>query len=128
MVKRVLIGTSNDCDYRIDDKTVSRHHADLIIKGDGSCLIIDHQSTNGTFVRDQTAPSSSGWKKIKQAPLKKNAVIMLGAFELQIQDVLGSIQTPDLDKVDAKPKALKKALPKPEKFIRNAQGQIVPAN
>jgi pSer/pThr/pTyr-binding forkhead associated (FHA) protein len=48
-VKIAAIGRSPDCDFVIDDRTVSRHHA--TIRREGSFwILVDIGSTNGTRV------------------------------------------------------------------------------
>jgi hypothetical protein len=46
---RTTIGRSPDCDIFLDDVTVSRTHA-LLLRNDGSFVIEDQGSLNGTFV------------------------------------------------------------------------------
>lgn len=46
----MLIGRSPQCDIHIDSTLLSRHHASILIMEDGSVLIKDLDSTNGTFV------------------------------------------------------------------------------
>ncbi len=46
----VLIGRSPDCDLMLDDDGVSRKHARLICRPDGTVSILDLGSTNGTWV------------------------------------------------------------------------------
>ena len=48
---KVVIGRSETADLRIDDGSVSRQHANLIIDGD-TITIVDLGSQNGTFVND----------------------------------------------------------------------------
>lgn len=49
----IKIGKENDNNYIVDDPHVSRHHAQLEKQEDGVWLLIDLNSTNGTFVNDQ---------------------------------------------------------------------------
>ena len=48
----ISIGKTHDNDYVADDPQVSRHHARLVSEPDGSWLLEDLASTNGTFVND----------------------------------------------------------------------------
>jgi len=48
-INRTLIGRSLDCDVRVANQEVSRHHA-VIFREDGSTMIKDLDSANGTFV------------------------------------------------------------------------------
>ena len=51
-----LIGRDEKCDYVIHDASISRHHAN-IETCDGSYLITDLNSTNGTFVNERRVTS-----------------------------------------------------------------------
>jgi two-component system, cell cycle response regulator len=45
----MVIGRSTDADIRLDDDGVSRNHAKIVLRADGSLQLIDLGSTNGTF-------------------------------------------------------------------------------
>jgi len=47
-----LLGRGTDCDLRLVDAGVSRHHAELRVE-DGQVVLVDLGSTNGTFVNGQ---------------------------------------------------------------------------
>ncbi|MDF1564161.1 MAG: GGDEF domain-containing protein [Deltaproteobacteria bacterium] len=49
----MLIGRAPECDIMLDDDGVSRKHARLICRPDGSVSILDLGSTNGTWVKSQ---------------------------------------------------------------------------
>jgi len=49
----MLIGRAPECDIMLDDDGVSRKHARLICRPDGSVSILDLGSTNGTWVESQ---------------------------------------------------------------------------
>jgi DNA-binding winged helix-turn-helix (wHTH) protein len=46
-----LIGRAEDCAVRIDSGRISRHHARIVVDGDGTATIEDLGSKNGTFLR-----------------------------------------------------------------------------
>jgi pSer/pThr/pTyr-binding forkhead associated (FHA) protein len=46
---KVIVGRGTDCDVLIDDKKMSRNHANLVVK-DGRLQLTDLNSSNGTFV------------------------------------------------------------------------------
>jgi len=48
----MLIGRGNDCDIVVNDRQVSRHHAQIVRDGDGYKLV-DLNSKNGTFLNGQ---------------------------------------------------------------------------
>ena len=47
-----LLGRGTDCDLRLVDAGVSRHHSELRVE-DGQVVLVDLGSTNGTFVNGQ---------------------------------------------------------------------------
>jgi Protein of unknown function (DUF3662)/FHA domain len=47
-----ILGRGTDCDLRLVDPGVSRHHAELRVEGD-EVILVDLGSTNGTFVNGQ---------------------------------------------------------------------------
>ena len=47
-----LLGRGTDCDLRLVDPGVSRHHAELRVEN-GQVVLVDLSSTNGTFVNGQ---------------------------------------------------------------------------
>lgn len=63
------IGRGTDCDLRIDDPGVSRHHAELQRSG-GDVTLVDVGSTNGVSVDGE---------RVTSARLRDGAVLMLGS-------------------------------------------------
>ena len=74
--ERTLIGRKNDCDIRIPVTEVSRHHAEFRIE-DGSVVVKDMNSANGTFVNN---------KRVKTATLTPGDHVIIGpvVFTLQV--------------------------------------------
>jgi Protein of unknown function (DUF3662)/FHA domain len=48
----IILGRGTDCDLRLVDQGVSRHHAEIRVE-DGDVVLVDLGSTNGTFVEGQ---------------------------------------------------------------------------
>lgn len=63
-LNRTLIGRSLDCDIRVANQEMSRHHV-IIFREDGNTMITDLGSANGTFVNsvrlaDRPVPINAG--------------------------------------------------------------------
>jgi general secretion pathway protein A len=74
---RKVIGRTPDNDLQIDNRFVSRHHAQIITTEDGS-WIEDLNSTNGIFVRG---------KRVRRCRLQVGDVAMIGTHELRYSRV-----------------------------------------
>ena len=71
-----VVGRQPSCDLWIDDKTISKHHADLVRTGDG-WLLRDVGSRNGTRV--------NGWR-IAEAVLHDGDVVQLGNMRFAFEE------------------------------------------
>lgn len=74
-MKVITIGRNTDNNVVICDKTVSRHHAQIIQHNDGRFSILDMNSKNGTFVNGQPIT--------REVPLKRGDTIRIGTTNLQ---------------------------------------------
>lgn len=71
-----VIGRSDDCDLKLADRRISRHHSEIRMSGD-LLWIRDLNSTNGTYVNQ---------KKIENALLlEPNYTISIGKYRFRIQ-------------------------------------------
>lgn len=73
---RVTIGRAPECDIMIEEGSVSKRHAELIIQP-GNCRIHDLSRANGVFVNGNQA---------EDAPLNPGDVIRLGRIEFMFDD------------------------------------------
>jgi hypothetical protein len=70
--RSVVLGRSRDCDIRIEDPNVSRHHAEVRQEG-ATYWIVDLGSTNGLEVNG---------RRVKRAKLEDADRVMIGSTEL----------------------------------------------
>lgn len=70
--KRITIGRTPDNDIVLDNRGVSRRHAQIEFN-DNQALIIDNESLNGTFVNS---------RRVSEEVLKDNDAIAIGKFTL----------------------------------------------
>ena len=70
--RSVVLGRSRDCDIRLDDANVSRHHAEIRQEG-ATYWIVDLGSTNGLEVNG---------RRVKRAKLEDSDRVTVGSTEL----------------------------------------------
>lgn len=76
---KYTVGRKEDCDFFVNDRTVSRQHAEIEVTSDGTEIIIkDLGSHNGTCV--------NGIRVNGNVVAKKNDVIMFGQVEFRLAD------------------------------------------
>ena len=73
--RAVVLGRSRECDIVLDDRSVSRRHAELVRHGDGF-LLRDLDSTNGSAVNG---------KRIRESPVLPGDDITLGTVALTLE-------------------------------------------
>ena len=72
---RVIVGRTKDVDFRVDDPNVSRRHA-AIYWADGTLMVTDLDSTNGTMVNGYPVSSSV---------LHPNDVVTIGECRITVE-------------------------------------------
>jgi predicted component of type VI protein secretion system len=71
----LLVGRKEDCDVRIDHKSISKLHC-VVVKTDGLLLLRDLGSTNGTRVNGQ---------RIRRAALLPNDQLQIASLRYTVQ-------------------------------------------
>jgi pSer/pThr/pTyr-binding forkhead associated (FHA) protein len=82
-----LIGRSEDCELRLDHKSVSKQHC-LLVKTDGLILVRDLGSTNGTRVNGQ---------RIRRAALLPNDQFSVANYKYRVMFGVEVPSTPNFD-------------------------------
>ena len=78
-LKVYLVGRHSCCDFQLDDRSVSRKHAEIVPLADGRFYLTDRNSTHGTFVLE-----SGNWKKIRQAFVEPSQSVRLGRKKIKV--------------------------------------------
>ena len=73
-LQQAVIGRDAACEVHLDHPSVSRRHAEIRRQPDGSFVIRDRGSANGTFV--------DGQRVVAWMPLAKGAVVQIGPYKL----------------------------------------------
>ena len=74
---RMMIGRAADADLRIDDRTISRHHCQIICTDEHS-VIQDLNSTNGIYVDD---------RRVRRHLLRDGEAFLLGGYQVIYSDL-----------------------------------------
>ena len=77
---RTLIGRSPECDIQVIDREASRKHAAVLELDDGSVLVRDLASQNGTYLSDEP---------IKEALLSPGDQLAIGVEAFRANHLLG---------------------------------------
>jgi pSer/pThr/pTyr-binding forkhead associated (FHA) protein len=80
--KRVLIGRADDCDVRIKNNSVSRHHAEIEALDADEWIIRDLGSTLGVMVEG---------KKVREAEIESGMIVTLGPAVLRFESLSNKI-------------------------------------
>ena len=70
----ILVGRKEDCDLRLDHKSVSKQHC-VLVKSDGVLLVRDLGSTNGTRVNGQ---------RVRRAALLQNEQLSIASLKFRV--------------------------------------------
>lgn len=81
------VGRDGENHFQISHPTISTHHCDLVL-GDGTVLLRDCGSTNGTFVNGE---------RVKEAMLQAGQTVHLGDVELFVETTEVTIAIPQYE-------------------------------
>lgn len=98
----ILVGRQDDCDLRLDHKSVSKMHC-VLVKTDGLLLLRDLGSTNGTRVNGTRVRRAALLPNDKLSVANFHFKVLFGAALAAVQqdDQTQQIDAKDLDKIVA---------------------------
>ncbi len=89
--KKILIGSSEKCDFRLNDKSISSMHAFLCVKGEGF-QVLDLFSEAGVFVNG---------KRVQEASVFAGDTLTIGTISFSIECLEEKAQIVNLDEAVA---------------------------
>ena len=81
-----FIGRGSDVHVRLDDSSVSRIHAELVITQKTEFFLTDRASSGGTFVARDGA-----WRPITQEFVTLSDTILLGRYQTSVKEIVSII-------------------------------------
>lgn len=82
----LTLGRGQGCDLILSDETVSREHATLQLRRDGTVHVTDLDSANGTFVQE-----SEEWRRVSSTVARMSDTLRFGAHEACLRDLLAAV-------------------------------------
>ncbi|MCL2625216.1 MAG: FHA domain-containing protein [Cystobacterineae bacterium] len=77
LVGTCVVGRALGSEIRVDDTSISRRHAEIVVRADGSIWLTDLGSANGTSVNDEPICEAT--------PLSDGDVVHFGTVEMHVQ-------------------------------------------
>ncbi len=109
MTHRLLtIGRGRKADIRLQDRSVSRLHAEFIVAGRGILYVADRSSANGTWIE-----TNGAWKRIRQRTVLPSDRLRFGRAELTAAELLSRLPEPPRERTGAQVGAPNAAVPPP---------------
>lgn len=95
--RKFIIGRGSECDISLEDDSVSRRHAELIILKSGDLFLIDCASMNGTAVLVK-----GRFEPIRQHFVTHADTVLFGSYEISVKEMLETLRLkyPDIEKND----------------------------
>lgn len=92
--ERVSIGRTNENNITIDDVSVSKIHASLLLGSAGNLVVADTGSTNGTFINDERLAYG------KAVEIARTDLVKFGVVAVQLELVLNELPVSDTEDSD----------------------------
>ena len=115
----LVVGRTKENDLFLDDASVSRYHASLVMAADGKILVADTGSSNGTFVNGTRIAYGKAVEIAPNVSVKFGDVETFFAWELPapepeptVEDYVSSVETateihePDAQKISDEPETV----------------------
>jgi len=83
-----LVGRGTDADIRLDHRSISRLHLELILGSGGEIHIADRSSRNGTSIRVEES-----WEPVTTRPVVRDDRLRLGDLEVTVRELMGRAPT-----------------------------------
>ena len=93
----LTIGRSPKADIRLQDRSVSRLHAEFIVAARGTLHLADRSSANGTWVE-----AGGAWKRIRQRIVRPSDRLRFGRTTLTAAELLSRISERVEDRAGAR--------------------------
>lgn len=86
--QKFTIGRDRGCDIPLADDSVSGRHAELEFLADGKLLLVDCQSTNGTYLVGAGGQAA----RIRQTLVSPLDQVRFGAVTLKVGDIIAALR------------------------------------
>lgn len=112
-MKAFSIGRSKECDVVIVDPTVSRRHAELVVKSESEFTLTDSGSSFGTFIG-----RGDEWAQVETATVRIDDRVKLGRHETTVRGIMTAVLNKLRQDAAANTTAEPVAQPPPEPPVR----------
>ena len=79
----LIVGRGREADIRLNHRTVSRLHLELVLGAGGEIHVADRSSRNGTRVR-----TDGKWQTLGAKPVSLSDRLQLGDLEITVEELL----------------------------------------